>query len=182
MSEQSEFEGMDTRKRIAVKKLLSDVGRNVLSGSIVAALLALFGLFFADTLFAPPALNGLWKFQITYDHTDREAYQGMRLTYRVTLVQNIAQIEGKGEKHSESIAENQYSYVYEGRGRVPIEIKGYLARKFFSRDKLYVQINEKGTKRESSSFHELTISEDLMTGEFRTTIANSRGRVSWSRQ
>jgi len=47
-------------------------------------------------------------------------------------------------------------------------------------NQVFISINEKGSIRESATFHELTVSSDKrLEGDFKSTIADSNGLVSW---
>ena len=98
------------------------------------------------------------------------------------LLQKELQFSGAGDKYAEKSLPDLVIKELTGEDRVPITLSGYIEKNFFSDNKVFISISEQGSLRTSATFHELSIeSDDLLTGTFYSTIANTKGRVAWKR-
>lgn len=95
------------------------------------------------------------------------AFQGLRLGYRVQLQQEGDEISGTGRK----IAENGRPI---GRGgQTPIVLQGTV-----DGDRLTLTFTERGTRRQSAgTFHLVRERDNLLRGRFSSDAAQSAGTV-----
>ena len=168
---------------IMSKKFITDIVKSIISSVLTALILSLFALAIIDNIFSPPRLSGLWQFEITYQNTSYSPFQDLRVTYQAVLVQNELRIGGSGDKFSEKLPDSVTPEEYEQGARIPITITGYIERKIFGKDTIFLSIMEEGANRDSSAFHELKQEDgEPLIGTFYTTIANSSGPVAWIRR
>jgi len=74
-------------------------------------------------------------------------------------------------------------WIHKGNARSPISISGYIEKKLFAPNEVYIAISEDGSARQSTSFQKLNVIDDTtMLGKFRATAAGSRGLVKWSKE
>ena len=108
-------------------------------------------------------------------------YQGMVLRYVAMLWREGIGIKGTIEKVYEDSQTGKRAYVGTKRTRGTIE--GYIDKRYFSKDRIYLHIVEKGHGRESTHFHDLLVkSSGRMTGTFSAMVASSEGEATWQRE
>ena len=122
---------------------------------------------------APPNLSGRWLVTNAIDATDYTAFSGLRIRFRIHLVQRGESVSGYGEKftvNDEPLPESQ---------RNPIELAGTVR----GRDVL-VRFLERGARRVSSGGFRWRVSPDGRTlqGTFDSTAAGTHGRSHASRE
>jgi len=118
-------------------------------------------------------LSGRWLVTNAIDATDYQAFSGLRIRFRVHLVQRGESLSGYGEKftvNDEPLPSSQ---------RSPIELAGTVR----GRDVL-VRFLEHGSRRVSSGGFRWRLSEDGRTlqGTFDSTAAGTHGRSHASRE
>jgi len=164
------------------KEFWQTVWADVLANTASGILIAFLALISIDQFYATPQLGGMWEFTIEVDDTTYSDYKQMQLTYQAVLLQKELQFSGAGDKYAEKSLPELVIKELSGEDRVPITLSGYIEKNFFSDNKVFISISEQGSLRISATFHELSIeSDDLLTGTFYSTIANTKGRVSWRR-
>ena len=164
------------------KTFWMSVWADVLANTASGILIAFLAVVTIDHFYETPQLGGMWEFTIEVDESSYKAYQGMRVTYQAVLLQKELQFNGNGDKFSEKALNDTKTIEHQGKARVPIDITGYIEKNFLSDNKVFISITEEGSRRQSASFHELSIiSEDELEGNFFSTIANIKGRVKWKR-
>ena len=162
------------------KKYYRDVSVDVLGAIISAVIIAVLFFITSDFVFKPPNLHGKWYAISITDQSEHTQYIGMKLVYEVIIFQEVNSLNGTAEKRSETIDGKEYFYEY--ANRVKSKLKGYIDRNYFSKDKLHIQWIEKGRKRESSSYFNITrFNDNYMYGTFSSTISSSNGRIEWVR-
>lgn len=151
------------------------------ASTIVGGIFLTFLFFLAkEKIFSLPALNGLWTLELTTLSSSYNPYIQMKLTFLLLLTQEDNSIFGTGEKIREVTQESEKHY--EGKNRIQIEIKGYITKRYFSRDEIVIRVEEAGEVRKSSSVYSLkVISKNKLSGTFVSTIANSSGNVLCTR-
>ena len=145
----------------------------------ISLLKILKGIFFRL-----PELSGAWDFTVTYEQTNHPPYQGLQVTYRALLTQEGGKLSGTGEKTSEC-GPTQPSKEYFGADRVHIRIEeGIVVRKAspYQPAEVNMRYTEEGDERRSSTFLRLVCCKDAMIGSFESTIADTRGSVTWRRR
>ena len=95
------------------------------------------------------------------------------------------------EKIKAEIPKNNYGLDpmvenYSGKSRVKIEIEGYIEKNYFAQDKIRIIYTEGGSygkgPRDSVTIQNLfLINTDELTGYFDSTIADSVGKVIWTK-
>ncbi len=166
------------------KSFSGNIGTDVVGTLIGGALLSLAFTIWADNFHKVPDLNGRWRFESEYEHSDYSKYEGLRVYYQALLHQEGLKVRGSGEKVFEDFVDpTKPSRIYTGPERRLIRIQGYIKNNFWRRDTLVLHYWEEGGRRTSSTFHKLThFDDDHMHGTFESTIANAVGEVTWDRK
>lgn len=142
-------------------------------------------LFFLlkERLFSLPQVSGIWEAQLTTASTSWEPFKGMRLWYRITLIQSGSIITGVGEINREDSAKGFYEYKANGKRR--IEIKGTIEKGFTKSDVIHIMWIEHGQNRQFSNVFKLNLSgtknQGDFCGDYVSTAANSKGFSYWKR-
>lgn len=163
----------------AVEVILTGTISTVLGGIFLAVIF----FFLRMKVFPLPEVEGRWYFEVVTTNTAYNPYRGMVLTYEVMLQTKDGYVTGSAEKiHECSIVNNDLDF--EGIHRARVTVTGYIQKKYFGRDKMFLYLVEKGS-RESSSAHQLTAGRFWKpvswSGFFQSTIARQDGTCSWSR-
>ena len=175
----------------------------VLKGVAVTTLsgLALALVFFVlkEFAFPTPSIGGFWYFETETEETVYNPYRKMILGYEVALMRKGNDISGSAEKSYE-ITHNGQRKEYIGDERTHATIEGLIEKRVLSRDRVSIQLLEKGNHRNSSTVFDLKVRpkwlklkivrkcpfitrKDLhMKGCFNSTVAKSSGSVTWQRK
>ncbi|MEM1401241.1 MAG: hypothetical protein AAGF58_15245 [Pseudomonadota bacterium] len=168
---------------IDISETFAAIVRGVATNSLTGLALSAVALLSSDVFFTLPALNGFWDFEIHYEQTNHGPFDGLDLRYTAVIIQQGTNFHGTGEKDAERLPNSDRWMEYSGGGRIPIEITGYIQRRFLGRDSIVLHIQERGTRRQSSAFQRLTLSGgDALVGTFDTTVADTSGPVRWERR
>ncbi|MCC5904112.1 MAG: hypothetical protein JJT87_19545 [Halomonas sp.] len=161
------------------------------------SLLALFLFWVREKIVPRPEINGRWFFQIKTVNSAYNPYKDMTLTYVVMMGHEGGRIYGTTEKIYENSVNKNGPFV--GEERVRGEIRGYIEKKYFGKDRVNLHIVEKGRKRDSTQFHTLKVKkkyihrdetnalnlkfrkEYLMSGDFTSTVSDQDGNSKWQR-
>ena len=163
------------------RRYASTFGNQVVGALLTAVALHLAYMFFNDHIAPPPDLFGQWRFTEVYDNTALSDFKDLKVTYEVLLLQEGEEISGTGEKVSDQ-GPNQDPMEYVGENRTNIEVTGAIVNNYLSGDMSLLHHSESGRRRESSTIHRLAIcGADIMCGCYRSTIADTSGRVWWQR-
>lgn len=111
-------------------------------------------------------LGGWWELSNRIDSTSYDAYQGLRLGYRVQLEQDGDRITGRGQKWSED------GHSLPASARSPITVSGSV-----DGDRVTLEFTERGAKRSTTGGFSWKLSGDRSTlrGSFWSTAAQTRG-------
>ena len=153
-----------------------DIISTVIGGLVLAV------LFFVtkERIFPLPNIVGRWYYCMRTETTSYRPYQDMILSYVAMISREGHLIIGSIEKTHEKSSRGEQKYI--GKKRTRGEVRGYIEKNYFGTDRVYLHITETGKNRESTCFHELTVtSKDCMVGKFLSTIADQDGAVSWQR-
>lgn len=154
---------------------------DILATIIGGVLLSIMFFIFSDFIHKTPNLSGRWYFVNETQSTSYSKFKGLKVYYTVLLMQEGNKIYGTGEKIKDELNGNINKYT--GKTRVHIEVSGYLKNNFLTKDTLNIHYTEKGKSRPSSTLHNLIrFDNKLMGGKFYSTIADSEGKVSWTRK
>ena len=161
--------------------VLKTVAINLISAVMAGLVLALLFFLTKERIFPLPEIVGRWHFEMHTENTAYGRYQGMRLRYVAMLWREGNVVHGTVEKIHERSSAGKIEYV--GPDRTRGEVSGYIEKNYLGRDRLFLHIVEGGTTRDSTCFHELTLtSRHCMDGRFESTIADQGGSVSWQRE
>jgi hypothetical protein len=164
-----------------MEKLLTDFIFQVTATVVGGVLLSFLYFITEDKLFQLPKLNGLWTLELLTKATSYNPYKDMKLTYLILLAQNGNGVIGTGEKIHE-ITNDGCQKSYTGANRTHVSIRGYVTKRYFSKDQIIIHISETGEQRKSSAVHSLiTSNTNCFSGTFESTIANSKGLSTWRR-
>jgi len=158
--------------------LLSDIIATVVGGII----LTLLFFFIREKLFPMPKISGKWYLEIKVNETAYKPYKNMLLRFVIMIWVEGSRIKGTSEKIYEELS-NGKEYDFIGKERIRSHIDGYIEKKYFGKDKIYLHIVENGKARESTSFYDLVMeSNSKMSGTFDSMIANMKGEVICTRK
>lgn len=170
------------RRLIRDRSFWRDVASQTFSNVASAILFSLLALAIVDLFFSTPRLSGAWRVDVVTETAELADYEGLQLTYMITLAQGSLEFSGSGDKFAERAKTDAEWTELTGASRTPIEFVGYVEKNYFSSDVVHVTVSESGRLRESASFYELTVvDENQLTGIFRSTISSSAGKVTWTR-
>ncbi len=149
---------------------------DILATIVGGVALAILFFIAKEKLFPLPKLTGRWYLQQTTQNTAYNPYTGMVLRYVVMLWCEGNKIEGTAEKIYEKSSTGERSFVEKSRTRAIVS--GYVEKKYFGKDKIYLHVIEEGHGRESTHFYKLTVdSNDTMIGTFDSMVADQDGAV-----
>lgn len=153
---------------------------DVLSTFFGGILLALLFFWSREKWFSVPEIEGQWFIKTDTIESDYNDYRNMMLVFNVMIWREANSIKGTAEKIYEISSTVQKEYVGEERTRS--EVSGWIEKKYFSRDRVYLHVVEQGHRRESTTFYALVLEQDdRMVGTFVSMVANQKGNVSCSR-
>ena len=176
-------------------EILKGVAVTTLSGLILAFVFFVLKEF----VFPTPSIGGFWYFETETEETVYNPYRKMILGYEVALMRKGNDISGSAEKSYE-ITHNGQRKEYIGDERTHATIEGLIEKRVLSRDRVSIQLLEKGKNRDSSTVFDLKIRRKWpklkivrkfpfiacmklhMEGYFNSTVAKSSGSVTWQRK
>ena len=136
-----------------------------------------------EWVFSLPKLTGIWECELIVQKSAYNPYAGMKLWYRITLIQNGNQIGGHGELDREDATTGKRRF--EGRGRRVIEVIGKIEKNITRPDRVHLVWVEDGENRKFSSVFDLCLSGSKVRGNlwgtYASTAAESSGHSAWSR-
>ena len=163
------------------KELKIEFSLDILATIIGGVLLSFMFFIFSDFIHKTPNLSGRWYFVNETESTSYSKFKGLKVYYTVLLMQEGNNVYGTGEKIKDEL--NGKISSYSGSKRVHIKISGHLKNNFLTKDTLNIHYTEKGKSRPSSTLHNLIrFDNKSMGGNFYSTIADSKGKVNWTRK
>lgn len=152
----------------------ADIIATIAGGVILAVL-----FFFAkEKLFPLPKLDGRWYLEQTTQTSKFTPYSGMILRYVVMLWREGNRVEGTAEKIYENSSTGERTFSGENRTRATVN--GYIEKKYFEKDRIYLHVVEDGHGRESTTFYEIAAGKvDAFQGNFSSMVADQTGTVKW---
>ena len=152
----------------------ADLLATVVGGVVLAVL-----FFLAKERFFPlQKLTGRWYLEQTTQTTAYTPYSGMILRYVVMLWREGSKVEGSAEKIYENSSTGEHTFSGENRTRATVI--GYVEKKYFGKDIIYLHVVENGHGRESTTFYEITADRvDTFHGNFSSMVADQNGTVKW---
>ena len=153
---------------------------DILATLISGVILAILFFWFREKIVPLPKITGRWYFEMRTVSTSYKPYENMILRYVAMVWREGSRIEGTMEKIYENSSTGERDFV--GKNRTRGEVKGYIDKCYFGKDKLYLHVLEGGHGREYTSFYQLIVeSETVMKGKFSSTAAEQSGTVKWQR-
>jgi len=160
---------------------INDLGVNVLGTILGGILLTLILFLLNEYVFKKKNLSGEWNTLIEIEETSFNPFKNLKIEYKIHLLQKGYELSGSGEKIKD-IKPDGSEIVFEREKRVIILVDGYFERKYFSKSKIYLNINEEGRKRKTRATYTLILKDDKnLTGTFITTAADASGKISMSK-
>jgi hypothetical protein len=105
----------------------------------------------------------------------------MVLRYVVMLWREGHRVEGTAEKIYEKSSTGERSF--DGENRTRATVTGYVEKKYFGKDQLYLHVIEDGHGRESTTFYEITTEYvEPFVGNFSSMVADQTGTAKWQRK
>lgn len=156
--------------------LLSDVVATIIGGIVLTALFFLV----REKIFSLPDIAGRWYLEMRTTDSAYNPYNDMALRYVAILWCEGPRVEGTVEKIYEDSTSGERQFI--GANRTRGAARGYLEKKYFSKDKFLLHVVENGHGRESTNYYELIVlSNRKMKGKFRSMVADQSGTVRWQR-
>lgn len=153
---------------------------DILATLIGGVILAFLFFWFREKVFPLPRITGRWYFEMHTVSTSYKPYENMVLRYVAILWREGSRVEGTVEKLYENSSTGEREYI--GPHRTRGKVDGYVEKKYFGKDRLYLHVIEDGHGRESTHFYEVVADSDtVMDGTFSSMVANQSGRVRWQR-
>ena len=154
---------------------------NIASTIVGGVVLAVLFFFAREKCFPLPKVAGRWHVEMQTINTTYNPYRGMVLQYVAMLWHEGIGIKGTIEKVYEDSTTGKRRYV--GKNRTRGTIEGYIDKRYFSKDRIYLHIIEDGHGRQSTHFHDLLVKRSgRMTGTFSAMVASSEGKATWQRE
>lgn len=159
---------------------MSDIAKNVVGSLISAILIALVFSLWNDYIYKNDQLDGYWRVEYETAESSYQKYIGLKTYYDFVIGQNGNVVKGTGEKVAENLSGKYFEY--ENGKRTHLDFTGSITYKVFSKNKLDLIYKENGRKRSSSTILNLVItSKDKMVGTYISTIAASKGKVTFTK-
>jgi len=153
--------------------LINDIITTVISGIVLTLILFLF----KEYLLPKKNITGEWKTKLKIKESSFNPFINLGIEFKIHLLQNGNEIIGSGEKIKD-INQDGSETVFERKKRVKIEISGYYEKKYLRRSKVYFNVIENGTERESRSTYVITVrNKKHLKGTFTSTAGDSVGTV-----
>ncbi|WP_299571813.1 hypothetical protein [uncultured Shewanella sp.] len=153
---------------------------NITATVLGGIILALFFFILKEKVFAIADISGRWHFNMITAKTSYIPYQNMELRYVAVLWRESNKLYGSVEKIYEISSTGERPYT--GKDRTRGEISGIYEKNFFSKDKIYIHITEKGKERESTNYFTLSLQKKNLEGDFISFVAEQEGHSSWQRE
>jgi hypothetical protein len=156
-----------------MENLINEIVMTVISGLIFTLILFLI----KEHILPKKNITGEWKSTITINESSYNSYVNLGIEFRIHLLQKGNDIIGSGEKIKDLNIDGTET-VFERSKRVSIEISGNYEKSYLKRSKVYFNIIEKGTLRDSRSTYILVVKNSrLLKGTFKSTVADSSGKI-----
>lgn len=154
------------------------------AGTVTGGLLLSASFFLLkEWIFSIPQLSGIWECELVVHNAAYNPYRGLRLWYKVTLVQNGNQLLGFGELDREDSASG--AWRQEGPKRRALELSGRIEKRITRPDCVRFVWSEQGDHRKFSNVFDLRISGSKIKGglwgTFASTAAEATGWSQWKR-
>lgn len=157
---------------MSFESFFSDILSTVVGGLILAL------LFFVlkEKYFALPALTGRWHLEQTTRETAYKPYQGMVIRYVAMLWVEGNKVIGSAEKIYEKSSTGERAFI--GSNRTRALVAGYIEKKYFDKDRVYLHVIEEGHGRESTTLYKLiSYPANIFRGDFSSMVADQVGIV-----
>lgn len=152
----------------------------MIASLISGPILALLFFLLKEKCFGIPDITGKWYFEMKTVNSEYNPYKGMTLRYIAVIWREGNKISGTVEKIYENSSTGEREYVGVNRSRGHLD--GYYELNYFTKDKIYIHIEEQGKGRESTNYFELIrINESSFSGAFNSFVANQDGLSEWKR-
>ncbi|MDO8593640.1 MAG: hypothetical protein Q7R59_01950 [bacterium] len=143
-------------------------------------------LFILNELFRPKKnLTGEWDVTNTVLDTAYNPYKGLKVVWKMHILQNGNTITGSGEKIKDIRLDNGVEKVYEFEPakRDTVELQGYIEKNYLIRkSRVFINVIQVGQSRKSRATYILKLRNDsTLVGTFVATAANSKGTSIFSK-
>ena len=159
----------------------TDIFIQIIANLISGVLIALIFFLLSDYIFKVPNLTGYWNFTTKTVQSSLKTYEGMILNYTALIWMEGKIIYGTAEKINEYTKAKGF-IEHTGEKRTKVKISGYVLKKYLSRDRIIIHLEESGEIRESSAIHLLKFENKSLKGNFIATAADSEGTVEWNKK
>ena len=159
------------------ESFVSDILATIIGGG----LLTFIFFILRERVYKTIELDGSWTYDQKTILSAYNPYKDMTVRFLILLSRDGNTIYGSAEKIYEKTADGT-ERTYEGKHRTLAKINGHIEKRYLSKDRICIHINEFGEVRESTSFQILeSLDENTLSGRFSSTIANQQGLVKWIR-
>lgn len=154
-----------------------DLAANIIGTIIGGLLLTLILFLLNEYVFTKINLTGEWIASIKIEKTSYKPFENLIVVYKIHLIQKGYELSGSGEKIKDVNPDGSET-VFIREKRVLIDIDGYFERKYFAKNKIYLNINEEGRKRETRATYFLTFHHhNDLQGTFISTAGDASGKI-----
>lgn len=172
------YHGMDCLWQLTKKNLdLKGALANFFGGLVL-----IIFLFFYREIFRPRRnLTGEWEVENTVVETTYNPYRGIKVVWKLHILQSENTISGSGEKIKDIYLDGK-EYEYEPAKRDSVELQGYIEKNYFRKSRIFINVIQVGRLRKSRATYILKRIDDItMTGIFVSTAADINGTTKFSR-
>lgn len=170
---------------MGIQSFLLDIARSefilTIVGTVGGGILLTFILFLLNEfVFTRRNITGVWIIKTEILESSFNPYLHLRNEYHLNLLQKGNELIGTGEKLKDISNKREIRFAHSKRPTISIE--GYYDRKYLGKSKLYLQVLEQGSSRETRAMYILKFEKvDRLEGTFSSTAADSRGIVEIER-
>lgn len=144
--------------------------------NFLGGLALVLSIFLYNELFrSNKNLSGEWEVENTVKGSDYNPYTGLRVIWRMHILQNGSAISGSGEKIKDINLDDSEN-EYEPSKRDSVGLQGYIEKGYFLKTRVFINVIQDGQQRKSRATYILNYkSSSKLVGTFITTAGNSSG-------
>jgi hypothetical protein len=159
---------------MSTEEILTNIIGTVLGGIIFTIILFLT----KEHILPKKNITGEWKSITLVQNSNHQNFKNLSIEFKIHLLQRGEEIIGSGEKIKDSYSDGTFK-EYDAKERPTLEIIGYYEKQYLKKSRVYLNIVEKGSIRESRTTYKLIVkSAKKLEGTFQSTVSNSIGSIS----
>mgnify|MGYP001612079388 CR=1 FL=1 len=156
-------------------------GESVLANVIGGLILVVILFLWKETFNRRHNLTGEWEVINTVLETSYNPYLGLKVVWKMHILQNGNNISGSGEKIKD-IEKIGIEKELEHSKRDSVEIEGYIENNYLRKNRLFISVKQDGQLRKTRATYTLYFVDDNnLSGGFISTAADTKGKSIFSR-